>query len=70
MGIEIILSEPSVETVGMLDKLCGEYGMKVAIHNHPKPSYYWNPDKVVKVCGIAANGSGPVLTRATGCGQA
>ena len=50
MGIETIVSEPPAEAFDMLDKLCQEYKIKVAIHNHPKPSGYWNPDTVLKVC--------------------
>ncbi len=50
MGIETIVSEPSEDAIGMIDKLCNEYKIKLAIHNHPKPSRYWNPDKVLEVC--------------------
>ena len=38
MGIETIVSEPPEEALEMLDKLCAEYDMKIAIHNHPSPS--------------------------------
>ena len=50
MGIETLVSEPPAEAFDMLDKLCQEYKIKVAIHNHPKPSGYWNPDTVLGVC--------------------
>jgi sugar phosphate isomerase/epimerase len=50
MGIETIVAEPEEGAGETLDKLCKEYGMKVAIHNHPKPSHYWNPDTVLKFC--------------------
>lgn len=50
MGIETIVSEPPEEAFDMLDRLCQEYKIKLAIHNHPKPSHYWNPDTVLKVC--------------------
>jgi len=50
MGIETIVSEPPEDAFEMIDKLCREYRIKVAIHNHPRPSYYWNPDTVLKVC--------------------
>ncbi len=50
MGIETIVSEPPEEAFGLIDKLCQEYKINVAIHNHPKPSKYWNPDKVLEVC--------------------
>jgi len=50
MGIETIVSEPPEEAFDMLDKLCQEYKISVAIHNHAKPTHYWNPDTVLKVC--------------------
>jgi sugar phosphate isomerase/epimerase len=52
MGIETIVSEPPEEAMEMLDKLCAEYGMNIAIHNHPKymQAHYWNPDTVLKAC--------------------
>ncbi|MBL7215705.1 MAG: DUF1080 domain-containing protein [Phycisphaerae bacterium] len=50
MGIETIASEPKPEQFDLIDKLCQEYKIKLAVHNHPKPSYYWNPDTVLEVC--------------------
>jgi len=50
MGIETLVSEPPAEAFEMLDRLCQEYELNVAIHNHPKPSHYWNPDMVLEVC--------------------
>ncbi len=49
MGIETIVSEPKEELLDMIEALCREYGINLALHNHPKPSYYWNPDKVLEV---------------------
>jgi len=50
MGIETITSEPKPEVFDLLDRLCEEYGVNIAIHNHPEPSRYWNPDTVLEVC--------------------
>ena len=50
MGIETIVSEPPEDAFGLIDRLCEEYKINVAIHNHPKPSHYWDPDTVLKVC--------------------
>jgi sugar phosphate isomerase/epimerase len=50
MGIETLVSEPAEDAFETLDKLCQEFAINVAIHNHPKPSMYWNPDAVLKVC--------------------
>lgn len=47
MGIETIVSEPGEKDLAMIDKLAGEYGINVAIHNHPKPSHYWDPEIMV-----------------------
>ncbi len=49
MGIETIVSEPPEDAFDTLDKLTQEYGINVAIHDHPRPSHYWNPDTVLKV---------------------
>ncbi|NLK40862.1 MAG: DUF1080 domain-containing protein [Planctomycetes bacterium] len=49
MGIEVIVSEPAEDQFDLIDKLCQEYEIKLVVHNHPKPSYYWNPDTVLKV---------------------
>jgi sugar phosphate isomerase/epimerase len=48
MGIETIVSEPSEAEMPKLAKLCDEYEINIAIHDHPKPSHYWNPDTVLK----------------------
>lgn len=50
MGVETLVSEPPEDAFELLDKLAGEYGINVAIHNHPKESHYWSPDTVLKVC--------------------
>jgi sugar phosphate isomerase/epimerase len=48
MGIGVIGAEPETDMLEMLDRLCQEFNIKLAIHNHPEPSPYWNPDKVVQ----------------------
>jgi sugar phosphate isomerase/epimerase len=50
MGIETIVSEPPEDAFDVIDALCRQYRIGVAIHNHPNPSHYWNPDTVLKVC--------------------
>jgi sugar phosphate isomerase/epimerase len=51
IGLETIVSEPSPdkETFDVIEKLCEEYQMNVAIHDHPYPSTYWYPQKVLEV---------------------
>ena len=48
MGIEVINTEAREDTFDTLEKLAAEYRIKIGLHNHPKPSYYWNPDTVLK----------------------
>jgi len=50
MGIETIVSEPEPQDLEWIDKLCQEYKINLAIHNHPKPSKYWNPQTVLDAC--------------------
>jgi sugar phosphate isomerase/epimerase len=50
MGIETIVSEPGFDAIDTIEKLCDQYQINVALHNHPKPSRYWNPDTVLEVC--------------------
>jgi sugar phosphate isomerase/epimerase len=50
MGIETLTAEPKPEALDLVDRLCREYGIKVAIHNHPKPSHYWHPETVLEAC--------------------
>jgi sugar phosphate isomerase/epimerase len=52
MGVETLVSEPPAEAFDMIEKLCEEYKINLAVHNHPKKpgSNYWHPDKVLAVC--------------------
>ena len=43
MGIEVLVSETTPNDIH--DKLCTEYKIKMALHNHPKS---WPPDEVLK----------------------
>ena len=47
MGIQTITSEPNEKDIPMLSGLADKYGINIAIHNHPNPSHYWNPDIVL-----------------------
>jgi len=50
MGMETIVSEPDEDAFDTIEKFCDEYGINVALHNHPQPSRYWNPDTVLRLC--------------------
>lgn len=47
MDIQTITSEPNEKDIPLLSKLADKYEINVAIHNHPDPSHYWNPDVVL-----------------------
>ena len=50
MGVETIVAEPTRQAFGLLDRLAKEYGVTLAIHNHPRPSRYWSPDILLRAC--------------------
>jgi sugar phosphate isomerase/epimerase len=55
MGIETITCEPTLKQLKFVDSLANVYNIDIAIHNHPKPSTYWNPDTLM----AAIDGLGP-----------
>jgi sugar phosphate isomerase/epimerase len=54
MGIEMLISDPPEGAYGYrfeaVDKLCEEYGVALALTNHPKPAPYWSPKTVLDAC--------------------
>ena len=46
-GLSYITAEPRKDQWDMVDSMAGQYGIKVAIHDHPKPDMYWSPDSVL-----------------------
>ncbi len=46
-GLSYITAEPRKDQWNMVDSMAGVYGIKVAIHDHPKPNPYWHPDSVL-----------------------
>jgi sugar phosphate isomerase/epimerase len=49
MEIEMIDGEPKFEAYDMLEKLCDESKINLAVHNHAKPSPYWEPETALKL---------------------
>jgi len=47
MGVETINSEPNPGHLDLLDKLTEEYGVQLAIHNHPGPRRYADPAEIL-----------------------
>ena len=51
LGAEIIVAEPPAEAFDLIERLCEEYRMPLAIHNHQKgQSPYWSPELVLAAC--------------------
>ena len=48
MSMEYITCEPPLDMWDYIESLSDKYGLKVAVHNHPKPSDYWDPDVLLK----------------------
>jgi len=44
LGIEVITTEPRANQYDLIEKLCEEHQIKIALHNHPIPSFYWHPE--------------------------
>ena len=47
MHLLTVVSEPLESAMPMLDKLCIEYKINLAIHDHPAPSHYALPESVL-----------------------
>ena len=52
LGIETFLSEPKAENLDMIERLCDEFGINVALHNHAErlSPHLWHPQKVLELC--------------------
>ena len=49
MNIPFITAEPEWEDLDTFNRLAAQYGIKVALHCHPKPSsHYWHPESTLK----------------------
>jgi sugar phosphate isomerase/epimerase len=46
-GLSYITAEPKKNQWNQVDSLAGVYGIKIAIHDHPRPNPYWSPDSVL-----------------------
>lgn len=48
MGIETIVTEATATQLDFIEPMCEKYQIKIALHNHPKPSIYWDPEFAMK----------------------
>jgi len=46
-NLSYITAEPIKTQWNQVDSLAAIYGIKVAIHDHPRPNPYWSPDSVL-----------------------
>ena len=53
----ILVAEPNSDALDVVEKLCKEYNIKVAIHEHKKPNQYWDPAFVL----AAIKDRGPLM---------
>jgi len=49
LGMEFVVGEPPTAKLDMLEKLCDEYTINLAIHNHARPTPNWQPETVLKM---------------------
>ncbi|MGC4234908.1 MAG: sugar phosphate isomerase/epimerase [Niabella sp.] len=47
MGVTTMTCEPARADLDIVSALCDKYQINAAIHNHPAPTTYWNPDTVL-----------------------
>ncbi len=47
MGVRYITAEPLKHHLDSVNMLSAEFGIPIAIHDHPRPSPYWHPDSVI-----------------------
>lgn len=52
LGVETFISEPPVELLDMLERLCDEFDINLALHNHgpDQTPVYWRPEGILEVC--------------------
>lgn len=53
MNLQSIATEPSFKFLPLVAKLADQYKIKVALHNHPKPTRYWSPDTTMAALKLA-----------------
>lgn len=47
MKMEYITCEPPLSMWNDIEQMSKQYGIKVSVHNHPKPSDYWTPQNLL-----------------------
>ena len=55
MHLESVAAEPSFDILPAVARLAEQYKIRVAIHNHPRPTHYWSPDTTLAALSIAGS---------------
>ena len=55
MDLESVAAEPSFDILPAVSGLAEQYKIRVAIHNHPRPTHYWSPDTTLAALTIASS---------------
>lgn len=48
MELEFITCEPALSDWDLVERLSRQYNIQISVHNHPRPSDYWNPENLLK----------------------
>ncbi|MBN1273719.1 MAG: DUF1080 domain-containing protein [Candidatus Aminicenantes bacterium] len=48
LGIRTVVTEPKFDDYALLDRMAREFGVDIAIHNHPQPTKYSQPEVVLE----------------------
>lgn len=60
MGLQFVNCEPADLDVGAaLAQVAEKHGLRIAVHNHPKPSKYWSPEVLLEL--VQKSGAPKVL---------
>lgn len=54
-GLSYITTEPKKDLWNMIDSMSGASGIKIAIHEHPRPNPYWHPDSALAAINGRSN---------------
>lgn len=54
-NLSYITAEIKQDLWPMVDSLCGAYNIKIAMHDHPRPSHFWHPDSVLAATNTYPN---------------
>ena len=58
LRMDYVTCEPNPDLWDHVEALSKKYGIQVAVHNHPRPSTYWNPDALLQHIQGRAKGIG------------